>query len=173
MQSVQQCIGFISISYLYSFFLFFFQVFYITLMWNQPNVLLLKNFLLQDYATYVNIIIYYSFCVKTGSDRLKPSQEIKGALQRWFWWSWYSCMSSLYGLFGEVSYCCTLPFSMLKKCKKKSMASSWYSAANHSLIHFLQDYLFATFSHIGIHFFCHCIYTCVQIQTSFNLCQKN
>ena len=51
-------------------------------MWNQPNVLLLKNFLLQDYATYVNIIMYYSFCVKTGSDRLKPSQEIKGALQR-------------------------------------------------------------------------------------------
>ena len=66
----------------------------------------------------VNIIIYYSFCVKTGSDRLKPSQEIKGALQRWFWWSWYSCMSSLYGLFGEVSYSCTLPFSMLKKCKE-------------------------------------------------------
>ena len=51
-------------------------------MWNQPNVLLLKNFLLQDYATYINIIIYYSFCVKTGPDRLKPSQEIKGALQR-------------------------------------------------------------------------------------------
>ena len=116
-------------------------------------MLLLKNFLLQDYVTYVNIIIYYSFCVKTGPDRLKPSQEIKGALQRWFWWSWYSCMSSLYGLFGEVSYSCTLPLSMLKKCKKKSVASSWYSAANHSLIHFLQDYLFATFSHIGIHFF--------------------
>lgn len=87
-------------------------------------MLLLKNFLLQDYVTYVNIIIYYSFCVKTGPDRLKPSQEIKGALQRWFWWSWYSCMSSLYGLFGEVSFSCTLPFSMLKKCKKKSMASS-------------------------------------------------
>ena len=124
-------------------------------------------------SIYINIIIYYSFCVKTGSDRLKPSQEIKGALQRWFWWSWYSCMSSLYGLFGEVSYSCTLPFSMLKKCKKKSMASSWYSAANHSLIHFLQDYLFATFSHIGVYFFCHCFYTHVQIQTSFNLCQKN
>ena len=81
-------------------------------------MLLLKNFLLQDYVAYVNIIIYYSFCVKTGPDRLKPSQEIKGALQRWFWWSWYSCMSSLYGLFGEVSYSCTLPFSMLKKGKK-------------------------------------------------------
>lgn len=40
-------------------------------------------------------------------------------------------MSSLYGLFGEVSYSCTLPFSTLKKCKKKSMASSWYLAANH------------------------------------------
>lgn len=116
-------------------------------------MLLLKNFLLQDYVTYVNIIIYYSFCVKTGPDRLKPSQEIKGALQRWFWWSWYSCMSSLYGLFGEVSYSCTLPFSMLKKCKKKSMASSWYSAANHSLIHSSKTIFLQLFHILAFTFF--------------------
>ena len=37
---------------------------------------------------------------------------------------------------------------------------------------FLQDYLFATFSHIGVYFFCHCFYTHVKIQTSFNLSRK-